>query len=181
MTGASADSRPAKPEPGHADVLQVEGTVARRLSGHVGHEDRHRTTATGSSGYRTGDEGELVLTVEPMAAHNDGRRVAHDWYGSGRPHCAAGAPLGAELCDLLSKGGRHIRGDGLLGRQVRRQLVAVSRNGSVAPANATRRRRSDRPETRPAQARSDFLVEMFLSDQTRRKATTGSVPLTGPS
>lgn len=44
---------------------------------------------------------------------------------------------------------------------MRSQCVAMA---SVAPTSAASRRRSARPEMRPAQERSDPLVEAFLSD-----------------
>ena len=82
--------------------------------------------------------------------------------------------LRPEQRELLAEGSGHVGGHGFLRRRGGR------RGGRSGPprrpwrsASASRRRRSDRPETRPAQARSDRRPA-FLSDTTRRKETTAS-------
>jgi hypothetical protein len=52
---------------------------------------------------------------------------------------------------------------------------------SVASAKALNRRRSDRPEILPAQARSDHLLVALRPAQTRRNDATASMTLTGSS
>ena len=136
-----------------------------------GHEDRHRAAAAGGSGDRTGDEGQLAVTVEPMAAHDDGRRGAHDPLRRRFVHAAlqADAPRPAAARSPVRRGG-HVGGDGFLGGQAVGQLVAMCRNGLGCTGQRHDRRRSDRPETRPAQARTIAWSRMFdpASDATER-------------